>query len=322
MVVFSPVSGRRLPWYPRVSYWAAILPDCVVFERGCLPRALTPPVDLRVEQAGASVTLRWIGPVDGPPRTGVRVEVASAEGLSDIAQLDLPAGRASFSAVVPPGQYFARVRSLAGANTSLATPDVSFAVGPPDVPASPLDVTAVTEGGRLTVAWRPPSTGTPAAYRFEAGTAPGGRDVASIPLASSATSFAMDAPVGRYFGRLVPINEAGAGAPSAEVLIDVNATFNRWCHTPPDAPLVLSATVTGRVVHLVWAQPDTGEAANTQRLLVGSAPGAADLGEWPVDPAATTFTTTAPPGTYYVRVIGQNTCGASPHSNEVRVEVR
>lgn len=321
MVVFSPVTGRRLPWYPSVSYMAAVLPDCLVFDRGCLPRALTPPADLRVEQAGAAVTLRWLEPADGPPRTDVRIEVGSAEGLSDFAQLDLPAGRTTFSAVVPPGQYFARVRSLAGPNMSLATPDVSFAVGPPDVPASPLDVTAVTEGGRLTVAWRPPSTGAPAAYRFEAGTAPGARDVASIPLASSAASFAVDVPTGRYFGRLVPINGAGAGAPSAEVLIDVNATVNQWCHAPPDPPLTLSTMVTGTVVHLVWAQPDTGEIANTQRLLVGSAPGAADIGEWPVDPAATTFTTTAPPGTYWVRVLGINQCGASPSSNEVHVVV-
>jgi hypothetical protein len=62
--------------------------------------------------------------------------------------------------------------------------------------------------------------------------------------------------------------------------------------------------------------------ANTQRVVVGSAPGLDNLGAIGVPGPATTFTTTAPPGAYYVRVIGLNSCGASPYSNEVRVEVR
>jgi hypothetical protein len=74
-------------------------------------------------------------------------------------------------------------------------------------------------------------------------------------------------------------------------------------------------------VSLSWAQPDSGPVANTQRVVAGTAPGLDDLGAIDVPAPATSFSTTAPPGTYYVRVIAINSCGASSYSNEVRVAV-
>jgi len=40
-----------------------------------------------------------------------------------------------------------------------------------------------------------------------------------------------------------------------------------------------------------------------------------------LDPAARTFSTNAPPGTYYVRVRATNACGTSAPSNEILVNV-
>jgi hypothetical protein len=61
--------------------------------------------------------------------------------------------------------------------------------------------------------------------------------------------------------------------------------------------------------------------ANSQGIVAGSAPGLNDLGVIGVSGPATSFATTAPPGTYYVRIVAFNTCGASPFSNEVVVVV-
>jgi len=142
-----------------------------------------------------------------------------------------------------------------------------------------------------------------------------------MPLGGGATRFTLDAPPGRYWGRIRAVNGAGASAPSGELIIDVDATDSPCYQVPPLAPLNLAASVAGRTVTLTWQQPDTGPVANTQRVVVGSAPGLDNLVGIGVPGPATSFTTTAPPGTFYVRVIGFNTCGASPYSNEVRVEV-
>jgi hypothetical protein len=112
------------------------------------------------------------------------------------------------------------------------------------------------------------------------------------------------------------------GDPSGELILDVDATDSPCYETPPLAPFNLAASVAGGTVTLTWEQPDAGPVANTQRVVVGTAPGLDNLGAIGVSGPATSFTTTAPPGTYYVRVIGLNSCGASPCSNEVRVEVR
>ncbi len=320
-VAFSTLTGRRLPWRPDAAA-GTTLPDCLGTWNGCFGPGISPPTNLRVGQAGARVTLQWTPPAAAPARGGVRLEVGSAEGRADLYQIDLPATQTSFMATAPAGSYFARVRSLAGGRVSMSTPDVSFAVGPPDVPAAPLDVTGVTEGTRLTLAWQPPSTGAPAAYRFEAGSSRGQSNLASITLPGSATAYTVDAPIGFYWGRLRAVNGAGASAASNEVLLDVGAARQIFCGDgPPEAPGGLMAAVAGRTVTLTWQPSGDGSRADAQRILAGSAPGLADLAALDTTPAVTSLSVAAPPGTYYVRVIALNACGGSPASNETMVVV-
>ncbi|MCC7176865.1 MAG: hypothetical protein IT177_00570 [Acidobacteria bacterium] len=330
LVGLSPTSLRPVPWRPALDGfvlldWLSFTPDCFV-PRGatvdCHPRALPPPSPPAIAQAGAGVALTWSLPVGPPAWTGVRVEVGRTEGASDVATFNLAADATSITGAVPPGTYFARVRTTGPLSTSHSTEDVSFTLGPPDVPAPPLSATAVTEGTSLTFRWRPPSTGAPPAYVLEAGTVEGLSDVARLPLGGGATSFTIDAPPGRYWGRIRAVNAAGASAPSGELLIDVDATDSPCYSATPLAPANLAASVVGGVVTLTWQQPDAGPVSNTQRIVVGTASGLDNLGAIGVPGPATSLTTTAPPGTYYVRVIGLNSCGASPYSNEVRVEVR
>ncbi len=312
-LAYSTTTGRRLPWRPTVAGMIAVLPDCLLTTLDCLPRAVAAPTDLRVVQAAASISFTWTLPVS-PARTGVRLEVGSVEGRADLFSLDLPAGQQSFAASAPRGRYFGRVRALAGAATSLTTPDVSFAVGPPDVPAAPLDFSVVADGPRVTFAWQPPSTGAPPRYELEAGTAEGRRDLAVLPLDGASTFFSVIAPVGRYWTHLVAVNDAGRSAASNDAFIDLVPP--QTCGTSP--PQNLAATVAGRVVTLTWQLPADGS-DDVPRIVVGSAPGLSDIGSLDAPPYATAFSVAAPPGTYYVRlVVG---CFTTASSNEVRVVV-
>ena len=101
----------------------------------------------------------------------------------------------------------------------------------------------------------------------------------------------------------------------------MDATESPCYEMPPFAPQALVASVAGRTVSLLWAQPDSGPVASTQRVVAGAAPGLGDLADIEVPGPATSFTTTAPPGIYYVKVVALNACGSSPYSNEVRVVV-
>jgi hypothetical protein len=337
LVAFSALTGTWLPWRPAVGeeplfaerlpgrQRPAFLSDCLMLTGtrtvACYRAALPSPTAPIVHQAGHQVTLSWTLPAGPPAWTGLRVEVGGREGAADVASIDLSPDATSLSSTVPPGSYFARVRTTGPTSTSVPTADVSFAAGSPAVPAPPLDPTAVTEGTLMTFQWRAPSTGSPPAYILEAETAGGLGDPVSAPVSGGTTSVTVDAPTGRYWGRVKAVNAAGASAPSSEWVLDVDAAVSPCYATPPLAPQNLIASMSERTVTLIWAQPDTGPVANSQAIVAGSAPGLDDLGVIGVPGPATSYTTTAPPGTYYVRIVALNTCGASPFSNEVRVVV-
>ena len=337
LAAFSGLTGSWRPWRPAVgdeTLFAegspirrkpAFLPDCLMPTGSrtvaCYRAALPSPTAPTVRQAGNDVSLSWTLPSGPSSWTGILVEVGGREGASDVASFSLPPDATTLSSPVPPGSYFARVRTTGPTSTGVPTADVSFAMGPPDVPAPPLDPTAVTEGTLMTFQWKPPSTGSPPAYVLEAEIAGGLGDVVSPPVSGGTTTFTIDAPPGRYWGRVKAINAAGASAPSSEWILDVDATASPCYQLPPLAPQSLIASVTGRTVTLHWAQPDAGSVADTQRVVAGTAPGLDDLGAIGVSGPATSFTTTVPPGTYYVRIVALNACGASPFSNEVQVVV-
>jgi hypothetical protein len=329
-MALSPLTLRPVPWRPwpggfPIFEYVRLLPDCLVVTGSravtCHPVALPSPAGLTAQQQGSRITLAWTLPPGPVTWTGIRVEAASREGDTPFTALDLPADATSISEAVPPGSYFARVRTTRADAVSIPTPDVSFAVGPPAVPAAPLEATAVTEGTQLTFAWQAPSTGAPPSYVIEAGSSVGLSDLARLSVSGTRSSLSLDAPPGRYWGRVRAVNGEGTSAASGELVIDVDATDSPCWELPPLAPQNLAASVSGPRVSLTWAQPDEGPVPNTQRIVAGSAPGRDDLGAFGVPGPATSFATTAPPGTYYVRVVALNSCGASPFSDEVVVVV-
>jgi hypothetical protein len=97
--------------------------------------------------------------------------------------------------------------------------------------------------------------------------------------------------------RRVTIRDAGAGV------------------TALAAPADLSATAAGSTVTLTWSA-NGNDAATTFVIEAGSAPGLANLANFPTS-AATSFSASGVgAGTYYVRVRAQNNAGVSGASNE------
>ncbi len=176
------------------------------------------------------------------------------------------------------------------------------------MPAAPENLTNTTTSTSVSLSWQ---TGTAAtSYVLEAGSSPGLSDLAALNTGSSATTFTTAAPPGRYYVRLRSRNACGTSAPSNETTVTIGCS-------PPSAPGVLTATVTGSSVALGWG-PASG--ATSYVLEAGSTPGASNLGQFPA--AAPGMTASAPPGTYYVRAHARSACGGGPASNEVIVTVR
>lgn len=90
----------------------------------------------------------------------------------------------------------------------------------------------------------------------------------------------------------------------------------------PGAPGSLTASASGSTVSLVWTAPASGFAPTTYYIEAGSAPGAADLANFPTGTLVTTFTATSVgAGTYYVRVRAANPIGKGPASPDATLRV-
>lgn len=87
---------------------------------------------------------------------------------------------------------------------------------------------------------------------------------------------------------------------------------------PPGTPAGLTSIVTGSTVQLSWLP--TGATASSYQLLVGSVPGATDLGVFPAA-AAGLVATGVSRGVYYARVVATNAHGASAPSPDIAVVV-
>ena len=181
-----------------------------------------------------------------------------------------------------------------------------------DLPDAPRTLSAAVTGNIVNLQWSAGSSGgAPISYVVRAGSTSGQSNLAEFDTGSLVTALRASAPNGTYFVRVHGRNGWGLGAPSNEVVVTVG------CTQPPGPTGALSGSVAGLSVNLTWAQA-AGAAA--YRLEAGSAPGLANLAVLDVG-AVTTLQTTAPPGTYYVRVRGVNACGAGPASNEVPLVV-
>ncbi len=153
-------------------------------------------------------------------------------------------------------------------------------------------------------------------YRIEAGSRSGAADLAVIDTASGQTSFtANGVGDGVYYARVKALSGVTASSASNEVVIAVGAAP---CTAPPSTPAGLTATLSGNVASFSW----TASGAMTSIVLeAGASPGGSDAAVVVLAPSARTFSSSAPPGAYYVRVRAVNACGASAASNLVILRI-
>ena len=173
----------------------------------------------------------------------------------------------------------------------------------------------------MTFSWTDPDGCGGTRYRIQAGSEPGSANLGEMTLEGGTAT--ASAPAGTYYARVIAESDFGASEPSNEVQVTVSGAC-----TPPSFTTNLSASVNGRAVTLNWgpANPAAAIAADSvspieYRLEVGTAPGTSDDGVFPVG-RTTSFTTPAPPGTYYLRARAVDACGAGVTSNELVVQVR
>ena len=180
-------------------------------------------------------------------------------------------------------------------------------------PGTPTGLRSEIVGSNVTIAWDPvlaetvsqPSAAS--AYILQAGTDP---TVANLYNGSvgAVTSVSGTLLPGTYFWRVIAINSAGQSAPSPIMQFVIGAC------APPSPPSNFTFAIEGRNVTLAW-NAATGPGLVTYAVEAGSAPTLTNLLVAGVG-AQTAVATSAPPGTYYVRVRAQNACGTSAASNE------
>lgn len=180
------------------------------------------PSGLTASVAGTGVTLAWSAPSGAPADevpTSYLLEAGSAPGTSNLASVNI-GNVTSFSANVPPGTYYVRVRGVNARGVSDASNEVTLQtrVGTPT--SAPRSLRASTVGNVVSLSWSAPSTGVPVAYVIEAGTAAGVSNLAVANI-GNVRSFSAALPVGTYFVRVRALNGAGSSDPSNEVVVRI-----------------------------------------------------------------------------------------------------
>ena len=258
-----------------------------------------------------SVTLSWAPPNGGAQVTNYAVDAGTTSGSSNLAANVLVGNVLTVtSPPVPSGSYFVRVKAVNQFGPGPVSTEVSFTIGAVAVPGPPTNLVASVSGTTLSLTWGPPASGgQPLGYLIDAGTGPGGSNIAAGVGIGNVLGAAAAVPVGQYFIRMRAVNALGAGLPSNEVVAQVGSTG------PPGAPANLDFTVLGGAVQLRWNAPATGGTPTGYNVEVGSDIGASNFGVAPVG-NVTSVTANAPTGTYFVRVRATNAFGQSAPSNE------
>ena len=121
-------------------------------------------------------------------------------------------------------------------------------------------------------------------------------------------------PNGVFYARVFAQNAGGNSPQSNEVQFVVGAT------APPGAPTLNAPTVSaGNTVGLSWSA-GAGPAPTSYTLFVALTPGGLPVGSVPLTGTSGSFPG-VPSGTYFLKLVANNSAGASPPSLEVTLTV-
>jgi len=271
------------------------------------------PSNFRSRVAGTTVTLSWQVPETGGAPAGYRLWVGTSPGASNILSGYDAGNILNVAGDLPRGTYYTRVAAYNAVGPGPTAPEVRFRIGANSRPGVPLVFTASLEDSVAVLSWQAPAgddADSPTGYVIEAGSAPGLSDLARISV-GMASSFQSPVPPGTYYVRVRAVNELGLSDPSNEVVLRQEVQLG--------APTDLTEHGGGSMVVLSWRAPTTGTVPAGYVVEAGSAPGLANLAVLRLGNVLR-FTTTAPPGVYYVRVRAVAADGtAGEASNEIVV---
>jgi hypothetical protein len=258
-----------------------------------------PPSGLAVTAiAGGRVTLHWDAPASGPAPTAYLLTGGTRPGET-IAALPLDAAHRLTSITLPPGLYYARLQTLAGAAASVVSNEVRIPVGLASPPTAPSGLVGLVDGATVALAWRTTfGGGSPEGAVLDVG----GSAALSLPLGAAESFTFTGVPGGSYTFAVRTVNAGGSSPPSLPLAL----TFPGACSGSPAMPARLVAHRDGRSLVVLWEPAAVGPAPTGYLLQVSG-----------------TFTAVVPtpqrsiggtvgPGVYDLRVVAVNACGASP----------
>jgi hypothetical protein len=184
------------------------------------------PTALTASAVGSSVTLSWVAPTTGAAPTSYVIEAGSSAGAANLANFSTGTAATTFATTgVGSGTYYVRVRAVSAVGMSAPSNEAVLVVGtgpctaPPGAPGN-LSIVSVSNGTVL-LTWNG-AAGSPTSYLVEAGSSPGGANLANSDLGSAATSLtATGVGRGLYYVRIRASNVCGLGPASNEVVLIV-----------------------------------------------------------------------------------------------------
>ncbi len=285
---------------------------------GC-PAPIAPA--FTAQAVGQTVVVNW----DLTPKalgcwpTALALEVGASPGAADLAILDVPdfsIAQRTFAAV-PVGRYYVRARVTHPGYPPVSTNEVRLDVGCVPPPAI-LNATVATVGNAARFSWSYDLTaGSAFALFLEAGSSQGAADIGAVAVPPEASyGFNVAGAAGRYFTRVRAVNACGT-----TVSADVPVTLTSDCVLPDPIDFIdADMTLGAGNVNVRWDAPRTGGLVMRYDTVVGTSPGASDLGARTVDGRATPFVSffsetfpTAAPRTY-TQVLPVNHCGPAPRA--------
>lgn len=272
------------------------------------PRA---PSNLRARPLGPLTEITW-RQTQVAPSNGYVLEAGLTPGTT---ALQVPVGIVgAFSTVVPPGDYYVRIRtSGAAGGVEEVSNEILVRGGCTAPPPPPTHLNADIFQSALNLTWRRPDALVDE-FVLTAGTAPGRDDLATLTFTGLTTQLFANVPFGTYYVRIRARNACGTSAPTPDIHFVAGSQGG-----PPSTPANLRAAVSGSTVSITWDAP--AGVVRDYVMELGTDLGLSDLGVVALPPTPSLVVPGVPPGTYVLRLRARNETGLSFPSDDLVVAV-